>query len=199
MNKYIDAEKLKSEIERLKGISEYYPYHQDYSLALDEVLTHIASLQQEQPEPTCKTCGFYDNNCPFIRGKFIPYPNKVCKDYIYSVMKQQEQPSLPSNLDEAAEEYMQQVKARFLRTLEHPTAKDAFKAGAEWMAGQFQIIEGVLVDWYETRDVEYCSGIRTHESFKVPSGFYIKKEARPQPFRGVESCNIAEDSLSLPR
>jgi len=44
---------------------------------------------QEQPEPTCKTCGFYENNCPFIRGKLIPYPNKVCKDYTYSAMKEQ--------------------------------------------------------------------------------------------------------------
>ena len=46
--------------------------------------------QQEQPEPpTCKSCGFYENNCPFIRDKFIPYPNRVCKDYTYSVMKEQ--------------------------------------------------------------------------------------------------------------
>ena len=48
-------------------------------------------LQQEQPEPTCKTCGFHENNCPFIRGKLIPYPNKVCKDYTYSEVKAQEQ------------------------------------------------------------------------------------------------------------
>ena len=46
----------------------------------------------EQPEETCKTCGLYENNCPFIRGKLIPYPNKVRKDYIHSVMKEQEQP-----------------------------------------------------------------------------------------------------------
>ena len=38
-------------------------------------------------KPTCKTCGFYENNCPFIRGKFIPYPNKVCKDYTFSTLK----------------------------------------------------------------------------------------------------------------
>ena len=63
----------------------------------------LAVNKQEQQEKTCKTCGFYENNCPFIRDKHIPYPNKVCKDYIYSVMKAQEQPSLPPNLDEAAE------------------------------------------------------------------------------------------------
>ena len=51
-------------------------------------------IKQEQPEQTCKTCGFYENNCPFIRDTFAPYPNKVCKDYTYSVMKEQEQPEV---------------------------------------------------------------------------------------------------------
>jgi hypothetical protein len=46
--------------------------------------------KQEQPDETCKTCGFYENNCPFIRGKLIPYPNKVCKDYTYSAVKEVE-------------------------------------------------------------------------------------------------------------
>ena len=41
-------------------------------------------------QKTCKTCGFYENNCPFIRGTFKPYPNKVCGDYTYSVLKEQE-------------------------------------------------------------------------------------------------------------
>ena len=57
---------------------------------LDWVLPLIDVLQREQPEPpTCKSCGFYENNCPFIRDKFIPYPNRVCKDYTFSVMKEQ--------------------------------------------------------------------------------------------------------------
>ena len=42
-----------------------------------------------EEEPTCKTCGFYENNCPFIRGKFVPYPNRVCKDYTYSKHKEE--------------------------------------------------------------------------------------------------------------
>ena len=45
----------------------------------------------QQGQRTCKTCGFYENNCPFIRGKLIPYPNRVCEDYTYSAMKEQEQ------------------------------------------------------------------------------------------------------------
>ena len=50
-------------------------------------------VEQEQPEPpTCKSCDFYENDCPFIRDKFIPYPNRVCKDYTSSVMKEQERP-----------------------------------------------------------------------------------------------------------
>ena len=43
------------------------------------------------------------------------------------------------------------------------------------MAGQFQKIEGELVDWYETNGVDYCHGISTNEAFEVPEGFYIKK------------------------
>ena len=42
---------------------------------------------EELPVETCKTCGFYDNNCPYIRDKFMPYPSKVCKDYTFSVLK----------------------------------------------------------------------------------------------------------------
>ena len=31
----------------------------------------------ERLEQTCRTCYFYENDCPFIRGKLIPYPNKA--------------------------------------------------------------------------------------------------------------------------
>ena len=64
----------------------------------------MTRLKQEQPKPTCKTCGFYENNCPFIRGKLIPYPNKVCKDYIHSAMKEQEHPEV--DLDKEIEMYI---------------------------------------------------------------------------------------------
>lgn len=49
----------------------------------ERLKAHRPQPRKEQPEQirTCKTCGFYENNCPFIRGKLIPYPNKVCKDY----------------------------------------------------------------------------------------------------------------------
>ena len=52
-----------------------------------------------------------------------------------------------------------------------------FKAGAEWMAGQFQKIDGDLVDWYSTSDgKDYCCGVKTQDAFEVPEGFYIKKK-----------------------
>jgi hypothetical protein len=48
----------------------------------------------------------------------------------YTMLK--EQPSLPSNLDEVAEQYALDVKAKPFGNL----VKEAFKAGIEWMAGQ---------------------------------------------------------------
>jgi hypothetical protein len=90
MNKYFDAEKFIKEFEKM---IDNIPASVDSGAGyvIDEVYKIFDSLQQEKPEPTCKTCGFYENNCPFIRGKFIVYPNKVCKDYTYSAMKEQEQ------------------------------------------------------------------------------------------------------------
>ena len=124
------------------------------------------------------------------------------------------QPSLPSVLDEAAEEYSLDVKAKPYENLVKEAFKDGatwrgsqipklpsnldeaavqahikleeegslsflniFKAGAEWMAGQFQKIEGELVDWYSTSDgKDYCCGVKTQDAFEVPEGFYIKKK-----------------------
>jgi hypothetical protein len=54
---------------------------------------------------------------------------------------------------------------------------NAFKAGAEWMAGQYEKIEGELVDWFSTSDgKDYCCGVKTIDSFEVPEGFYIRKK-----------------------
>ena len=80
-------------------------YYQGKAVAYQETLSFIDSPQQEQPaEKTCKDCGFYENNCPYIRGKFIPYPSKVCKDYTYSAIKEQEQPS--EDLEEEIKRYI---------------------------------------------------------------------------------------------
>ena len=100
------------------------------------------------------------------------------------------QPSLPSNLDEAAYKKERDIfesldkhdvgeeKNRVLfGLLELEAIASTFSHfGAEWMAGQFKKIEDKLVDWYETNGVDYCHGISTNESFEVPEGFYIRKK-----------------------
>jgi hypothetical protein len=77
------------------------------------------------------------------------------------------------DLEKAAEQYSENVLAG---------GEDMFDAiadgaGAEWMAGQFQKIEGELVDWYSTSEgKDYCCGIKTSDPFMVPEGFYIRKK-----------------------
>ena len=95
------------------------------------------------------------------------------------------QPSLPSNLDEAAHNHAANNGGRWLTddigikcfAFNPQEVKDAFKAGAEWMAGQYEKIEGELVDWYSTSDgKDYCCGVKTIDAFEVPEGFYIRKK-----------------------
>ena len=116
--KYIDAEKLKKEIENLK---------------IDFIKFHTGI----DPELVKSYLGYrsYDNVLSLIDSL------------------QQERPSLPPNLDETAEKYAQKeypdepscgqwgtgdyeppVDMEYPREI----AKDAFKAGAEWMARQMK-------------------------------------------------------------
>ena len=123
-----------------------------------------------------------------LKNDLDGYSAREALDYIESYINiiSREQQSLPSNLDEAAHEFEDKALSDYDDICvtedgeERPVLKynftDAFKAGAEWMAGQFQKIEGELVDWYETNGVDYCHGINTNESFEVPEGFYIKKK-----------------------
>lgn len=81
--------------------------------------------------------------------------DKACEqDFIDMVSK--EQPSLPSNLDEAAEEYYDEMwdklggKAmvvNYEHDIWYPSSviETVFKAGAEWMAGQGETIDGEVV------------------------------------------------------
>lgn len=126
-----NIEKIRKEIERRKKENMYVDlpmsigrYYEDR-----DILAFIDSLPEEKA--TCKTCGFYENNCPFIRGKLIPYPNKVCKDYTYSAMKEQEKPS--DDLEEAAARYERENRQSILSSVD---IVDAFIAGAEWQARQ---------------------------------------------------------------
>ena len=77
-------------------------------LELMDILSFLDTLE-EPVGKTCKTCGFYENNCPFIRGKFISYPNKVCKDYTFSTLKAEQEP-VSENLEEELERRYEQAK-----------------------------------------------------------------------------------------
>ena len=152
MSNFIDAEKLIAEIERrIEETKSMKPSFNQFWAgqisAFKGVKTIITSFQQEQPE----------------------------------AVKVLSRPFLPSNLDEEAEEWCKRNNKGIALCADkksHYLAEgmDAFKVGAEWMAGQFQKIEGKLVDWYETNGVDYCHGISTNESFEVPEGFYIRKK-----------------------
>lgn len=103
---------------------------------LKELLSFLDTLE-EPVGKTCKTCGFYENNCPFIRGKFISYPNKVCKDYTFSTLKAEQEP-VSDDLEEAAEKYAEDEMMAGL-------AERAFKAGAEWMKKQIPMPEDTVI------------------------------------------------------
>jgi hypothetical protein len=56
---------------------------------------------------------------------------------------QEEQPSLPSNLDEAAKKYTND-SLNNLGAILRVNVSNAFKAGAEWMAGQGITVDGTF-------------------------------------------------------
>lgn len=67
-------------------------------------------------------------------------------------------PSLPSNLDEAAEKSYKEYDVKTaVKPKEHPVGFlffDGFKAGAEWMAGQGVSVDGkVIMDFSEPYDI----------------------------------------------
>ena len=84
-----NIEKIRQEIERMhqEAVLAYHDYPTDWLKSRIATCVDILAFIDSLPKLTCKSCGFYENNCPFIRGKFIPYPNNICKDYTYSVLK----------------------------------------------------------------------------------------------------------------
>lgn len=70
----------------------------------------------------------------YYRGKEVAYDET--SDLITSL--QQEQPSLPSNLDEAANNYGVDIRLGYPRVMDETDRYiyNAFKAGAKWMAEQ---------------------------------------------------------------
>ena len=112
------------------------------------------------------------------------YPGRIT-EALKVAIEALSQPSLPSGLDEAAEEYKDTEVCTGSDYIDDDgdsvyrsfALKEAFKAGAEWMAGKYEKIEGELVDWYSTSDgKDYCCGVKTIDSFEAPEGFYIRKK-----------------------
>ena len=101
----------------------------------------------------------------------------ACKDIsdaLHEIAKEF-QPSLPSDLDTAAEKYSENILANNEDLQD--AIEDAYKTGGMLVAGQFQKIEGELVDWYSTSEgKDYCCGVKTIDAFEVPEGFYIRKK-----------------------
>ena len=129
MSKYIDAEKLKAEIERLRDEytdiaidSHYGTVNANHVVAdLEQLLSLIDSLQQEQP-------------------------------------------SLPSNLDEAAV----QAHIQMEESGEEMTFLNIFKAGAKWMAEQGETHNGMVCAFNGDGSTRYISG-----TFLSPKNFEL--------------------------
>ena len=129
MKRYIDAEKLKAEIQK----------------RIEETKSMKPSFDQ-----------FWAGQISAFKGVI-----KIAESL------QQEQPSLPSGLDDAAEKYSENILANNEDLQD--AIEDAYKTGGMLVAGQFQKIEGELVDWYSTSEgKDYCCGIKTSDPFVVP-------------------------------
>lgn len=156
MAKYIDAEKLKAEIESL----------------------HIDANK------LCEKNRYINKDAhQYYGGKRDGY--KVILSFIDSL--QQEQTSLPSNLDEAAE--------KFARLYDNGTcdgiAQDCFKAGAEWMAEKAKqehtevdlekVAEGVVLKFHPIMRECYAMNLGMYEMIElVKSGFELGFNARKE-------------------
>ena len=88
--------------------------------------------------------------------------------------------SLPSDLDEAAqkvEDYYDVGDEHGYLYCHRGDIKDAFKAGAEWMAGQFVLVGGEPTGWFRANDgSEYATGLDLKEPIKLPVDFYVRKK-----------------------
>lgn len=95
-------------------------------------------------------------------------------------------PSLPSDLDEAAEEY---AYNNWEDNDYHTGASEGlpfdaightekcFKAGAGWMAGKFVLVGGEPTGWFRANDgSEYATGLDLEYPIKLPVDFYVRKK-----------------------
>ena len=157
MTKYIDADRLRAEIEFAKSVYDNPKrvvygvadaYRQDgRAVMCDDILKKIDSLQQDETQVDKMLC----SQVWWEEQGWIMIPPDATIEGIDSLLRQvkkklqQEQPSLPSNLDEAAEEYVKDygyTEDDYKR--ERIIAEEHFKAGAEWMAGQGHTVDGTF-------------------------------------------------------
>ena len=158
-------DKIRAEIERLLEVNT--PYESEgYRFGLLDIRSFLDTLE-EPVEKTCKTCGFYENNCPFIRGKFIHYPSKVCKDYTFSTLKAEQEP-VSEDLEDELENYYGRI----------PDDEDTINAArhfAEWQKAKMMegAVEGkVIVPIYDEGDI-WSTEIEIPGRYE-PSGSKIK-------------------------
>lgn len=98
-----------------------------------------------------KRCSFWLNNKTISK--------KHALECLLGILENEEtQPSLPSDIDEAAEKAYKEYDVKTaVKPKEHPVGFlffDGFKVGAEWMAGQGVSVDGkVVMDFSEPYDI----------------------------------------------
>lgn len=80
--------------------------------------------------------------------------------------------TLPSNVDEAAEEYAPDFSNDFASKAAVDAVRDAFKNGAEWMVQQGQTFESVV--WKDSDDGLYVEADVDENKFKMEDNVIIQ-------------------------
>lgn len=80
--------------------------------------------------------------------------------------------SLPSNLDEAAEEEYPDFSNDFASKAAVDAVRDAFKSGAKWHAKQGQTFESVV--WQDSEDGLYVEAFVDESKFKMADNVLIQ-------------------------
>lgn len=109
-----------------------------------------------------KRCSFWLNNKTISK--------KHALECLFGILENEEsRPSLPSNLDEAAHSYAWKKQENHIdfdgdEYLDYGPRYDAFKAGAEWMAGQGETVAGIVTKVGDKLDVETTEYLIPEES-----------------------------------
>lgn len=106
----------------------------------------------------------------------VGIPNlEGCKEAMLKAVELLSWPSLPSNLDEAAEEWVRPIMRTPSKAYEflYTYLLDAFRKGAEWMARQGESIESTVVT---TQDEDTCRPYLALQNFGyMPAPIFCKE------------------------